>query len=339
MSSGLEQRSIITSEQKTSDPIVECIVAVIVSYNRARELRVCLDAVISQSRPVDHVLVVNNGSPDGTYAMLEQDYPSIVSRMHMGVNVGGAGGFYQGMQWAMRKGATWIWLMDDDGIPDPASLEIMLAAGLQHSLTLMNPLVVCEDNAQELSFGVQLDGRTTKSVADVLERHGASGVIADQINPFNGTLINRSVIDRVGFPRREMFIWGDEVDYTRRVGESGVAFGTVIASRHRHPPSKGRRIPLGVLGTIDTMSSERIGVAARNMAYNYRMRRDFKLIMTKPIIIAIYHAYQGRLRDLFNFLIYFVDGILDTYRLTPSRRQLFEDCEHYKVYEVTQSPS
>ena len=41
-------------------------------------------------------------------------------------NTGGAGGFHDGLAWAMERGADLVWLMDDDGLPDPDCLGRLL---------------------------------------------------------------------------------------------------------------------------------------------------------------------------------------------------------------------
>lgn len=55
----------------------ERVCAVIVTYNRKALLRECLKAVLSQTRPPDHVLVVDNASTDGTPEMLQEEFPQV----------------------------------------------------------------------------------------------------------------------------------------------------------------------------------------------------------------------------------------------------------------------
>ncbi len=311
-----------------------CVVAVVVTYNRIALLRQCLDAVLGQTRPPDLVVVVDNASVDGTQAMLEAEYAGSVVRIGMRRNVGGAGGFYRGMRWAFENGADWLWLMDDDGIPAPDGLEIMLRPQYAGTLSLMNPVVVSLDDPEDLSFGISVNGNKTRSVPHIWSELRGQDVLPREINPFNGTLMSRDLVARIGYPRREMFIWGDEVDYTNRVAKAGLAFGTVLPSVHRHPG--GSKWPvgsvrLGFLGSVDVIADARIGLAARNMGYLYRTRGDLKLLLFKPVVIAAYHLFRGRFRNFANFLRYYLDGVFDRYRLAPSRATLFADGELYDV--------
>ncbi|GAA6756682.1 hypothetical protein Thermus77420_21580 [Thermus thalpophilus] len=101
------------------------VCAVIVTHNRKELLRECLRAVLAQTRPVDHILVVDNASTDGTADMLREEF-SQVEVLRLPENQGGAGGFHEGMKRAYELGYEWMWLMDDDALPSRTALEELL---------------------------------------------------------------------------------------------------------------------------------------------------------------------------------------------------------------------
>ncbi len=76
---------------------MEKVIAVIVSYNRQALLAECIQALRSQTRKPDAILVVNNGSTDNTAVWLDaqQDVYHITQQ-----NIGSAGGFNTGITWA-----------------------------------------------------------------------------------------------------------------------------------------------------------------------------------------------------------------------------------------------
>ena len=311
------------------------VFAVIVTYNRQAYLRECLDAVLAQSFPLASVVVVNNASSDGTAEMLEADYANCVTRLHMRHNVGGGGGFFRGMAWAYDHGADWIWLMDDDGIPARESLAAMMAPEHSGTFAVMNPLVVCRDDPSVLSFSLEVDGEPSKSVSTIIEHAGARKALPNQINPFNGTLISRETIRKVGLPKREMFIWGDEIDYMTRLAKSGLRFATILNSIHRHPAEKRRRINLGPFGTLDSAPANRIGIVARNMGYIYRTTgASFKLRLFKPIVVSLYYLSQGSLRSSYDFVRYYIDGYFNLFRLAPSRETLAKQGDEFLAHSV-----
>ena len=98
------------------------IIAVVVTYNR-RELLKRNIACLRLNTPVSSIVVVNNGSTDGTGAWLDEQEDLAVIHQE---NVGGSGGFYRGIQYAYQAGADWIWCMDDDVFPRPDCMELLL---------------------------------------------------------------------------------------------------------------------------------------------------------------------------------------------------------------------
>ena len=49
-----------------------------------------------------------------------------------------------------------------------------------------------------------------------VRRPPRTGVIRDVVIPFNGVLVTRELVERIGLPRAEFFIWGDDVEYLWR---------------------------------------------------------------------------------------------------------------------------
>ena len=186
---------------------------------------------------MDEVLVVDNASTDGTGAWLA-DAP--VTATTLGTNTGGAGGFNHGVEWAMERDADLIWLMDDDGLPD----EDCLATLLRHDdLDFWGPVVVDERDPEQLVFPIRLPGgtRTVRRMADV-RAAATDGLIRDVVIPFNGVLVTRELVERIGLPRAELFIWGDDVDYLWHAQQVEARTATVVDARVHHPS-------VGELGT------------------------------------------------------------------------------------------
>ena len=103
--------------------------AVVVTYNRLDKLRLCLDALLSQSEPLSEIVVVNNNSTDGTGAYLDSMAHAHEQLRHYELteNVGGAGGFEKGVGIAVEHGADYVWIMDDDTLPEPTAFAELLS--------------------------------------------------------------------------------------------------------------------------------------------------------------------------------------------------------------------
>ncbi|MEO7164372.1 MAG: glycosyltransferase family 2 protein [Bdellovibrionia bacterium] len=204
---------------------MEKVIALVVTYNRQLLLSACITALRNQTRKIDLIYVVNNGSTDTTEDWLkqQQDLEFITQK-----NVGGAGGFYTGIKTAYEKKFSWIWLMDDDGYPKEDALEKLLEDDT-NELCLRNCAVINKEDKKSFVWKTG-NNKTIDAVKD--------DKIWNVAHPFNGTLLHRKIIERVGFPNASLFLWGDESEYFYRIiKKNGIPSYTNTKSIHYHPPS------------------------------------------------------------------------------------------------------
>ena len=206
------------------------ISAVIVTRNRLALLQECLVALRGQTRPADEIIVIDNASDDGTKEWLAGQQGIVTVRQ---ANLGGAGGFYEGIKRACEGGHDWIWCMDDDTIPASNALEELLRAN--------EKLVTAGRRAGFLCSKVLwTDGtlhkmNTPRMASDyfaVLELFPA-GILPVVSCSFVSVLISREAVKAVGLPFKEMFIWYDDLEYTRRISARYECF-QVLSSRVEH---------------------------------------------------------------------------------------------------------
>lgn len=210
------------------------VTAVVVTYDRLPLLR-RLVARLEEVPEVDEVLVIDNASTDDTGAWLAaRDGRGSLLVRSLATNTGGAGGFHEGLEWAVERGADLVWLMDDDGLPDADCLSRLLAH--RGELDFWGPVVVDEDDPARLVFPIRLPGgtRVVHRMADVTAA-AVDGLIRDVVIPFNGVLLTRELVGRIGLPRAEFFIWGDDHEYRLRAERAGGRVATVIGARVLHP--------------------------------------------------------------------------------------------------------
>lgn len=219
------------------------ICAIVVTYNRKELLLKALYALYKQTKPVNRIIVVDNASTDGSYEyVISKGY--IDERLiwwRMDENTGGAGGFCEGIEIALKEDCDYIWLMDDDGAPEVDCLEKLLKYRSRYHV--IGPLVLWnksdEINDQEfLSFPFRKK-RGIKIIETRDEFEKIYPIVAEKILfPFNGTLFPQWLIRKIGAPKREYFIWGDEVEYVMRVMHNGYSVATITEAKFRHPRSQ-----------------------------------------------------------------------------------------------------
>ena len=105
------------------------IVAIIVTFNRKELLGEAIEALCSQTIQSFDIMVVDNASTDGTKEYISSYVNNgTIQYFNTGKNIGGAGGFHFGMKKALMENYDYIWLMDDDTIPDKDCLENLMKA-------------------------------------------------------------------------------------------------------------------------------------------------------------------------------------------------------------------
>lgn len=189
----------------------ERVCAVVVTYNRKELLRECLEALLGQTRKVDHILVVDNASTDGTEEMLKAEFPQ-VEILRLPENQGCTRGFYEGMKRAYEMGFDWLWLMDDDGKPAKDCLEHLLARAGQAAVLVP---------VQVDSLGRRYGAGYWRVRHIPAELRGDEGVVKVELFTFVGPLLHRTVCRAVGYPPKDFFIGFDDWEYSMRIRRAG----------------------------------------------------------------------------------------------------------------------
>ncbi len=278
------------------------VAAIVVTYNRLELLKRCIAALWNQNYQDFDIVIVNNGSTDGTREWIEALKNVIVINQE---NCGGAGGFHTGQKYAYDNGYDWIWLMDDDGVAQPDQLKMLLYTAKKENSILLGALVCNIEDPSVLAFNVN---RRVEGMADVL--------VNDEFRPFNGTLMHRSVVDKIGLIKREMFIWGDEMEFTFRAKKNGIIPLTVTRAIHLHPRNKAIVDILlpPLLNTKVVVKPDHFSqYYYRNLGYNNHLYSNRNVVIGNNLTYITYFLRKGRFNELFKFVKYYWKGYFNMF--------------------------
>ncbi len=202
---------------------MEKIAAVIVTFNRKKLLSECLDSLLAQTRKLDEIILVDNASSDGTKEMIEEKYPQI-SYTILPENVGGAGGFHEGVKQAFEKKHDWVWIMDDDCELPKSSLELLTQSKkfIPETAALSN-IKRDEDNTilyKHASKFYLKAFRGEEGFYDTFNIDTDTDIPIDY-SSFIGILVNAKAIEQVGLPDKRLFLQYDDVEYSFRIRQYG----------------------------------------------------------------------------------------------------------------------
>ncbi|GAW52110.1 MULTISPECIES: glycosyltransferase family 2 protein [unclassified Nocardioides] len=203
----------------------ETVAIVVVTYNRAGLLAHMLTGLAALDRLPDAVIVVDNASTDHTPDVLAAATNPGLQVVRPEDNLGGAGGFHLGVQTAHQQGFDRIWLMDDDVVPAPDCLSVLMA---QDEACLM---AVREDSAGDLveKAAIRFDlanplairPKTAMVETEYRARHRMPERVELHNVAFEGFMVHREVVDAIGLPDPSFFIFYDDVDYALRARRAG----------------------------------------------------------------------------------------------------------------------
>lgn len=234
------------------------LAAAVVTHDRLDKLIVTVGRLLAE--PLDHLVVVDNASTDGTEGWLAaQDDPRLIVH-RSATNLGGAGGFSVAMQLARdRTQADWIVLMDDDGRPRPGAITAFRALDLAGwdaiGAAVFHPDGrICEMNRpyrnpfwhpgaflRTLARMPLGRGRTGFHLNDS-DYHPAAPVRAVDMSSFVGLFLSRPALERAGLPDPRLFIYGDDQLYTLRMRRQGlrIGFAPQVAFDHDTTAQQGK---------------------------------------------------------------------------------------------------
>lgn len=197
------------------------IVAIIVTYNRKELLLQCLEAVLGQSYKVKDIILIDNASTDGTYEMLkEKGLLDIIKYLRMKKNIGGSGGFYEGIKESLLFDDDLVWIMDDDTIPCRDCLENLIISknileGNNEKISFLASSVYGE-NKETMNVPL-IDHSTASNGYEKWYNYLEYGMIRIKSATFVSILVERKAVEKCGLPCKDYFIWGDDSEYTLRL--------------------------------------------------------------------------------------------------------------------------
>jgi len=261
------------------------VYAVVVTYNRADILFECLNAVLNKSTSkINHVHIVVNSNDQATIDVIYGYIKTHAGRVSFEIfdNIGPAGGFYYGLKKFLNSDCDYVWLMDDDILPESNCLKELLACTKNH------PYVFSK----------------------VLKHNG------ENVRGFGwwGVLISKGIVRKVGLPLKEFFYWTEDTEYlqNRMIRKNktipyrcGKAIVIHMHQRTKKKPDwyyyytirntlhyRIRIFPLNFKGFI------RLCHMFFGLFYRILFKEPNKLMKSSYMILGVYHAIIGKLGKL-----------------------------------------
>jgi len=208
------------------------IAAVIVTYNRIECLKKSLELYVNQSYKPQRIIVVDNCSTDGTVDYLKDwemiDHKIFKKVIYLNSNQGGSGGFYAGLKDAIEyDDIDWIWVADDDAFPALDAFEKAKDFINNNQKLIESSSAICGVCSFDNHVSPIQRSFLKKTIFGVQEfpinedYYKGKDYFKINLYSFVGTIMKKENLKQAGLPRKDFFIYQDDLEHSVRMGKTG----------------------------------------------------------------------------------------------------------------------
>lgn len=206
--------------------VVSCV---IVNYNRRDDTLACLQS-LHEMESVPHIIIVDNGSTDGSVAAFKS-LPQPATLIEAGRNLGFGKGANLGIREALRRGSSYIWLLNNDTLVAPDSLAHLLRT-LEEAPSVggvASVILRMSDRTIEAYGGGSVNEwlGTTRPFASPKTRRLDYLACAS-------ALVRSDVFNEVGLFDEVFFAYYEDIDLSLRLRSAGWGIAVAPSSTIRH---------------------------------------------------------------------------------------------------------
>lgn len=257
---------------------------IILTWDGKQFLSGCLDSVLKQTLPPTEIILVDNGSRDGSVEFVRERYQDSVKIVENDSNVGFAEGNNRGIRTSCGK---YVVLLNNDAQPHPRWLEVMV------SLMEENPgagmcacKIVCAHDPNLIDYAgflIYRDG-TVRSRGRLEEDRGQYSRVEETFAPSGcAALYRRKMLDEIGLFDPDFFIYGDdsELGFRGRLAGWNVLFAPQALVYHIGSATTGAYSPFKAF------------LVERNRLWLVIKYFPFSFLLLSPLWTLLRYGYQA----------------------------------------------
>ena len=216
------------------------VVVIVLNWCGYDDTAACLRSLAASDWPRQTVLLVDNGSPDGSGERLHRDFPEL-PYLQTGENLGYTGGNNRGFTWALAHGADHVVVLNNDTEVAPDCVRRLVeGAGAHPAVGLVAPKILVHDDPATLWFAggdLALARGTGRHRGEgVAERAFAAGARPGDITFATGCcfLLTRAALEATGGFDEGYFAYNEDVDLSYVLRRRGFRLRYEPAARLTH---------------------------------------------------------------------------------------------------------
>jgi GT2 family glycosyltransferase/protoporphyrinogen oxidase len=232
------QEQPVTQESKVQDNLVWIVV---LAWNNYEDTAECLASLTKTAYAHYRIVLVDNGSTDGTPDRVRATFPD-VDVVENGANLGVPTGYNVGFRYALRHGADYVLMLNNDTTVDPTMVAHLVEAARKNpDAGILSPIFYYYDHPQDVWASGARYRRFPPAIIPemrVFPITHAGKYYELEYAISCGLLITRRAFEMVGlFDENFLFLW-DDYDFSERVRRSGLQILQVPDAKMWHKISR-----------------------------------------------------------------------------------------------------
>ena len=200
------------------------VIFVVLNFNRREDTLQCISSLAQNTYKNQKIILLDNSSTDGSVKAVEARFPE-VQIIRLQQNLGYAGNNNVGIDEAMRQGAEWIFVLNEDTVLAPDCVAQLVSVGEgDPTIGIVGPMVYHHDEPEIIqSAGGKMDkyfraehlGQNQVDRGQYPQPH-----LVEWISGC-GIMVRRAVIDQIGTIDARFFYYAEEFEWCIRASEVG----------------------------------------------------------------------------------------------------------------------
>lgn len=292
---------------------------IILNWNGSEDTTACTSSVLRAGQNPDDIIIVDNGSSDGSISIISKKFPQINNILGLDNNRGFAGGMNFGLRKAVEMGYQYALLLNNDTlIIQPGVIEAYLSAlQINDNVAVVSPCIVNNENGTGEQKDLIVDSKGLKQLGYRFLYPPYSGnwnrniqrtendLILEEVLMLHGVAIavKLKVLQETGYFNEDFFCYEEDRDLMIRVRASGYKL-LKIANYwiyHRWSGSAGKN------------SSFTIYYRTRNLWYMRNRYHSKRYIIFSYIKLFLVSIKNGQIKA-------FIKGLRDAFQGTPDKQ-------------------
>ena len=216
---------------------------ILVNWNLKDDTIECIDSLVKSGSAHSQIVVVDNGSTDGSIAAIDDRYKNSIVVIEAKENLGYAAGVNLGIRYVLRQNYPWILLMNNDTVVAENFVDEMYSGTKNaKNYDILSPLILYHQNPSIIwSMGEKFLKHTLLTIGsfkahDINEN--LSSIVPIDVTNGCAMMVNREIFERVGLFDPQLIMYGEEVDFCWRARQAGYHFACYTPARIYHKVSQ-----------------------------------------------------------------------------------------------------